>query len=97
MSGGKIMEDPYIVDDITKEEERDIYRAAADAIYKIFGKERFLQFFALNDSDPYNEFSFMIAEKASEVDPNAFICDESYSILLPDSNMPDEDLKPDAK
>jgi len=65
-------QDPYVVDDITQEEELDIYRKAANAIYKIFGKERFLQFYALHDSDPHHEFSFIIAEKASELDPEAF-------------------------
>ena len=68
-----IGQDPYIVDEITEEEERDIYRKAADAIYKIFGKERFLQFFALHDSDPCDEFSSIIAEKASELDPDGFV------------------------
>jgi len=65
--------DPYIVDDISEEEERDIYRKAADAIYEIFGKERFLQFYALQDSDPHDELSFIIGEKASKIDPDAFI------------------------
>lgn len=91
MSGGKTMEkDPYVIDDITKEEERDIYRKAADAIYEIFGRERFLQFFALHDSDPHQEFSFIVAEKASEIDPDAFV-------PSPDFDMPDKDLISDSE